>query len=77
MLESWETEKAKALQDELGATDDEIARIAGGSGLGTSTLSKSLLGASTSTRRVGDIPRVKETKLTFSVPDGFQQDYRF
>lgn len=62
MLDNWEAEKARVLQDELGVTDDELARlagslsgsgsgIAGGSGgLAGSTLGRSALGAST--RRV-------------------------
>lgn len=51
MLQNWENEKARVLQDELGVTDDEIARIAGmSSGLGSSSGGKSSLGAST--RRV-------------------------
>ncbi|GFZ43143.1 hypothetical protein JCM24511_00862 [Saitozyma sp. JCM 24511] len=59
MLDNWEAEKARVLQDELGVTDDELARlagslsgsgsgIAGGSGgLAGSTLGRSALGAST------------------------------
>lgn len=51
MLQNWEDEKARILQDELGVTDDEISRLAGSSnGLGQSTLGRSTLGAST--RRV-------------------------
>jgi hypothetical protein len=59
MLDNWEAEKARILQDELGVTDDELARLAGslngsgsgsGGGLAGSTLGRSALGAST--RRV-------------------------
>ncbi|WVQ85347.1 hypothetical protein IAT38_007512 [Cryptococcus sp. DSM 104549] len=54
ILQNWQVEKAKILQDELGVTDDELAGIvgaataaAGPGGLGGSTLGKSALGAST------------------------------
>nr|XP_031861265.1 uncharacterized protein CI109_003235 [Kwoniella shandongensis]KAA5528337.1 hypothetical protein CI109_003235 [Kwoniella shandongensis] len=50
ILQNWEVEKAKILQDELGVTDDELAGIvgsAGSSGLGSSNLGRSALGAST------------------------------
>ncbi|KAL1407707.1 nuclear pore complex subunit [Vanrija albida] len=54
ILSNWESEKTRVLQDELGVTDDELARLssgaAGPSRLGESTataLSKSRLGAST------------------------------
>lgn len=49
MLANWEMDKAKILQEELGVTDDEIAKLSS-SALGSSTLGKSSLGAST--RRV-------------------------
>lgn len=56
MLQSWEEEKARILQDELGVTDDEISRLAGTSNglLGQSGLGKSGLGSST--RRVSCAP---------------------
>ncbi|BEJ15888.1 hypothetical protein CspHIS471_0504930 [Cutaneotrichosporon sp. HIS471] len=49
MLSSWETEKNRVLQDELGVTDDELARATSGapSSVGTSTLGRSRLSAST------------------------------
>jgi nuclear pore complex protein Nup93 len=49
MLSSWESEKNRVLQDELGVTDDELARLTSGapSAVGTSTLGRSRLGAST------------------------------
>lgn len=51
MLDNWEAEKARVLQDELGVADDEIARLAGVSRSGGSGLGRSL-GASSSARRV-------------------------
>lgn len=54
MLQNWEVEKARILQDELGVTDDEISRFGAGSGsLASSNLGKSGLGAST--RRVSGL----------------------
>lgn len=52
MLQNWEVEKARILQDELGVTDDEISRLGSSStgALGQSVLGRSTLGAST--RRV-------------------------
>ncbi|WWC58422.1 uncharacterized protein I303_100962 [Kwoniella dejecticola CBS 10117] len=49
IIQNWEIEKARVLQDELGVTDDEIAGLVGSSsgGLAASALGKSALGAST------------------------------
>ncbi|WRT63978.1 uncharacterized protein IL334_000905 [Kwoniella shivajii] len=48
ILQNWELEKARVLQDELGVTDEEIAGITGSAnGLTGSTLGRSALGAST------------------------------
>lgn len=51
ILQNWEAEKARILQDELGVTDEELSRLSasvtGSSGLGSSRLGKSSLGAST------------------------------
>ncbi|WVR05746.1 hypothetical protein IAU60_002771 [Kwoniella sp. DSM 27419] len=49
ILQNWEVEKARVLQEELGVTDDELAGIVGsnGSGLAGSTLGRSALGSST------------------------------
>ncbi|WWC86091.1 uncharacterized protein L201_000962 [Kwoniella dendrophila CBS 6074] len=50
ILQNWELEKARVLQDELGVTDEEIAGIVGSSsngGLSGSALGKSALGSST------------------------------
>ncbi|WWC66561.1 uncharacterized protein I206_100464 [Kwoniella pini CBS 10737] len=49
IIQNWEIEKARLLQDELGVTDDEIAGLVGSSdgGLAASALGKSALGAST------------------------------
>ncbi|WVQ62366.1 uncharacterized protein L199_000506 [Kwoniella botswanensis] len=49
ILQNWELEKARVLQDELGVTDEEIAGLVGSSNgaLSGSILGKSALGAST------------------------------
>ncbi|WVQ97122.1 hypothetical protein IAU59_004232 [Kwoniella sp. CBS 9459] len=50
ILQNWEIEKARVLQDELGVTDDELAGLVGSngaSGLASSTLGRSALGGST------------------------------
>ncbi|EIW72690.1 hypothetical protein TREMEDRAFT_70789 [Tremella mesenterica DSM 1558] len=51
ILQNWEAEKARILQEELGVTDDELARLSGvnvsSPALGASSLGKSALGAST------------------------------
>lgn len=53
MLQSWETEKNRVLQDELGVTDDELARLTSGGGsssnlaASSSALGRSRLSAST------------------------------
>ncbi|GMK55571.1 hypothetical protein CspeluHIS016_0206270 [Cutaneotrichosporon spelunceum] len=58
MRSSWETEKSRVLQDELGVTDDELTRATSGSSsvVGSSTLGRS--GLSASTRR---FPLAKST----------------
>jgi nuclear pore complex protein Nup93 len=50
LLDNWEADKARILQDELGVTDDEITRLSS-TGLGSSTLTRSTLGGSV--RKVG------------------------
>lgn len=55
ILSQWDAEKSRVLQDELGVTDDELARLSSGAGsskdgaglLGVSALGASRLGAST------------------------------
>ncbi|ADV21182.1 nucleoporin-interacting protein NIC96, putative [Cryptococcus gattii WM276] len=52
ILQNWQLEKARVLQDELGVTDDELAGIVdaarlASSALGSSSLGRSALGAST------------------------------
>lgn len=52
ILQNWQLEKARVLQDELGVTDDELAGIVDAARLaastsGNSTLGRSALGAST------------------------------
>ncbi|KIS01485.1 nuclear pore complex protein Nup93 [Cryptococcus deuterogattii 2001/935-1] len=52
ILQNWQLEKARVLQDELGVTDDELAGIVdaarlASSALGSSSLGRSVLGAST------------------------------
>lgn len=49
MLDSWESEKARIMQEELGVTDDEMFKLATAGSLG-----KSALGSST--RRVSFSP---------------------
>lgn len=51
ILQNWQLEKARVLQDELGVTDDELAGIVvasrlASSALGSSSLGRSALGAS-------------------------------
>ncbi|KAL7423797.1 nuclear pore complex subunit [Cryptotrichosporon argae] len=60
ILQSWEAEKARILQDELGVTDDELARLSGADGLG-----KSRLGAST--RR---FPMAQQAKSSVEAREG-------
>ena len=49
MLDNWEADKARIMQDELGVTDEEVRSAT--SGLGQSTLGRSQLGGSV--RKVG------------------------
>lgn len=50
MLANWELEKSRILQDELGVTEEEVAKLAASAsqaGLGSSSLRQSSLGQST------------------------------
>ncbi|KAK4687416.1 nuclear pore complex protein Nup93, partial [Tremellales sp. Uapishka_1] len=47
ILQNWEDDKSRILQDELGVTDDELSRLAGGGSSSEGVLGKSRLGAST------------------------------
>ena len=50
MLANWELEKSRILQDELGVTEEEVAKLAASAtqaGLGQSSLRQSSLGQST------------------------------
>ena len=62
MLANWEAEKARVLQEELGVTDDEMARVMNparaASALGKSTLSGSVRRVSLSTRHFRHRSRV-------------------
>lgn len=53
ILSNWETEKSRVLQDELGVTDDELAKMTTGSskGMRESVLGKSRLGSGSDVRR--------------------------
>jgi nuclear pore complex protein Nup93 len=44
MLDNWEADKARIMQDELGVTDEEVRSVT--HGLGQSALSRSHLGGS-------------------------------
>lgn len=68
MLANWELEKSRILQDELGVTEEEVAKLAASAskaGLGSSSLRQSSLGQST--RRVS-ILRGHRTSDSLAVP---------
>jgi hypothetical protein len=68
MLANWELEKSRILQDELGVTEEEVAKLAASAskaGLGSSSLGKSSLGQST--RRVS-IGRASKSRAHSLVP---------